>query len=291
MTTTAKPLPPHGTLSRHKHYKCRCETCFEGYRTYQRARHRKQGYGTWQPFIDAEPVRQHLLALKAAGIGYTLVADHLGVTKTTITRFIYDLSASQPRKKRTRPDIANRILAITAADITPGMVDATGTRRRIQALAALGWPMRSLGPHTGMHPAQVGRIANQKYVYRPTQQAVADCYEKLRDLRPEDHGILPGSALKTRNKARREGWKDPLWWEDMGHIDDPDFDPAAVEREPNRDELAALRRADIEHLARFGCNPEEIHRRLDEEVALSTVRAIVREVRTGQRRDRLTTAA
>jgi AraC-like DNA-binding protein len=74
---------------------------------------------------------------------------------------------------------------------------------------------------------------------------------------------MPGSALKTRNKARREGWPDPLWWEDMGHIDDPDFDPAAaVERELNRDELAALRRQEIAHLAAFGIPEHEIAQRL-----------------------------
>lgn len=290
MATATKPLPPHGTISRHKYHKCKCDTCFEAYRTYQRARHRKQGYGTWQPFIDAEPTRQHLIALHDAGIGYTLVAEHLGLPKTTITRFIYSLGSSHPRKKRTRPDIAERILALTVADLTPGMVDATGARRRIQALTAEGWPLSSLGPHIGTHPARVGQIANQQYIYRSTRKAVADCYDKLRHQRPEDHGVRPSSALRARNRAKREGWPDPLWWEDMGHIDDPDFDPAEAEAELNRDELAALRRAEIEHLAGFGCTPEEIHQRLNGP-ALSTIRAIVRELRTGQQRQRNKAAA
>lgn len=34
-----------------------------------------------------------------------------------------------------------------------------------------------------------------------------------------------------------------------------------------------------------------IHQRLGEEIALSTIQAIVRELRTGQQRDRTTTAA
>lgn len=286
MTTATKPIPDHGTLSRAKYHKCKCPACLERCRTYQRSRHRKQGYGTWQPLIDAEPVRQHLLNLNAAGMSYKVIAAQLGRSTACVTRFIYDLSPTQPRKKRTRPELAAEILAVTASDLTPGMIDATGARRRIQALAANGWPLISLGPHIGVSPATVGRIARQRYVFRPTARAVAECYEQLRGQRPEDHGITAGSVLKTRNRAVREGWRDPVWWDDMGHIDDPDFDPAAAEKPLGRDELAALRRAEIAHLAAFGCSPEHIHKRLGEEVALSTVRAIVAELRTGQKRYR-----
>lgn len=281
-----KTLPPHGTLSRAKYHKCKCTECLERCRLYQRSRYRKQGYGTWQPLIDAAPVRQHLLKLNAAGLSYAVIAKRLGCSTANVTRFIYDLGPSHPRRKRTRPELAARILAITVTDLTPGLIDATGAARRIQALAANGWPLRSLGPHIGVNPASVGRIAYQQYVFRDTVKAVADCYEKLRDQRPEDHGIDPGSALKTRNRARREGWPDPLWWDDMGHIDDPDFDPAEAERELNRDELnrdelAAYRRKEIAHLASYGIPEHEIAARLD--MSPQYVHDLIR--------DRLSTAA
>lgn len=291
MSTAAKPLPPHGSLSRHKYHGCKCDTCREGYRNYQRSRYRKQGYGTWQPYVDAEPVRQHLLQLRAAGFSYDRIAKTAGLYTAAVTAFVYDLGPKRHRRQRTTPGMAAKILAVTDDSMTPGMVDPTGTRRRIQALTAIGWPMRCLAPHIGVAQATVSRLCTQRYVFGHTAEAVASCYERLRDTDPQRYGVPAWLVTKSRNWAKREGWPDPVWWEDMGGIDDPDFDPADAERELGRNELASFRRAEVEHLASFGCSPEEIHARLGDEIALSTIRAIVREHQTGQRRDRRQAAA
>jgi hypothetical protein len=281
-----RPIADHGTLSRAKYHGCKCEPCRDYLANYQRTRYRKIGYGTWQPLVDAEPVRQHLLALNAAGLSYDVIAERAGMYTATVTGFVYDLGTKIKRKKRTRRETAKRLLAITADTVTPGMVNAVGTIRRIRALAANGWPMRGLASHIGVAQTTVWKITQQTEVYRHTSRAVADCYEALRNERPEDHGVPPWVAARTRQWAAEQQWPDPLWWEDMGRIDDPTFDPAAVERELNRDELGALRREEIEHLDSYGCTPEVIAERLD--MALSTVRAIVQEIHTGQRRDRTT---
>lgn len=291
MTTPAKPLPDHGTLSRHKYHKCKCQKCVDNYRAYQRNRHRKQGYGTWQPLVDAEPIRQHLLQLREQGIAFTRVAEIAGLHPPTVGAFLYALGPKRPRKKRATPEIAAKILAVTAETATPGIVDSTGTARRIQALAANGWPMKTLGPYIGVSPATVSRLTAQERVYRTTAEAVTACYLKLADQQPEAHGVPAALAERARRHAARQGWHDALWWEDMGRIDDPHFDPAAADRQMKRDELAALRRAEIEHLDAFGCTPEEIHRRLRGEIGISTIRAIVHELHTGQRRERKQVAA
>lgn len=291
MTTAAKPLPPHGTLSRHKYHGCKCDTCREAYRAYQRSRYRKQGYGTWQPLVDAEPIRQHLLHLKAHGISYIQVAEIAGLYPPTVGGFLYALNADRPIKKRATPEIAAAILAVTVEQGTPRIVDSTGTRRRLQALARLGWPMKTLGPYIGVNPATVNRLTLQAQVAATSAQAVERCYDQLRNERPEDHGVAPGVARKIRNRAAREGWRDPQWWEDYGHIDDPTFDPATVDRVLNFHERAKLRREEIEHLAWCGHQPEQIVERLNGEVSISTVRQIVQEWRTGQKRDRKQVAA
>ncbi|MFF2852615.1 hypothetical protein ACFVT5_40940 [Streptomyces sp. NPDC058001] len=291
MPTAAKPLPPHGTLSRHKYHKCKCHECVDNYRAYQRNRHRKQGYGTWQPLVDAEPIRQHLLRLREQGIAFTRVAEIAGLHPPTVGAFLYGLGPKRPRKKRATPEIAAKILAVTAETATPNIVNSTGTRRRIQALAVNGWPMKALGPHIGVNPATVCRLALQARVFRATAEAVAACYLKLAGENPEAHGISASVAERSRRHAAREGWHDPLWWEDMGRIDDPDFDPAAADREPGARELAALRREEIEHLAWCGHTPEQIRARLDNEVSISTVRQIVHEWRTGEKRQRKQVAA
>ncbi|SHL73576.1 hypothetical protein [Streptomyces yunnanensis] len=289
--TATKTLPPHGTLSRHKYHGCKCATCYEGYRTYQRSRHRKQGYGTWQPYVDAEPIRQHLLKLREQGIGFTRVAELAGLYPATVGGFLYDLGNNRPRKVKARPEIAARILAVTADTTQPWRMDATGTRRRLQALAANGWPFKSLGPHIGVHPATVARLLHQDHVYASTATAVADTYQSLAEDQPEQHGVTPGMARRARNHAEREGWRTPQWWEDMGDIDDPDFDPDKADAAPTFLERAALRREEIIHLAWSGNDPDHIHARLNEEVSISTVRAIVREWQTGQKRDRRVAAA
>lgn len=289
MTTAARTLPPHGTLSRRKYHGCTCELCVENYREYSRLRHRKKGYGTWQPYIDAEPVRQHLLALHADGLSYAVIADRIGHQKATITRFIYPLGPKRHHKKRVTPELAAKILAVSAGDLTPGMLDATGTGRRIHALATLGWPMMCLGPHVGIAPQSVRRLGVQKQVFPATARAVADCYENLRHKRPEDNGIADWVALKTRNLAARHNWRDPQWWDDMGRIDDPTFDPDAAEKPLGRNELAAVRRAEVAHLDAFNLSDDEIASRLG--MAVSTVKGIVLELRRGERRNRKQAAA
>lgn len=291
MTTAAKRLPPHGSLSRHKYHGCKCETCYEGYRSYQRSRHRRRGYGTWEPFVDAEPIRQHLLKLKGHGISYIQVAEIAGLYPPTVGGFLYALNANRPRKKRATREVAEKILAVTVEQGTPRLVDSIGTARRLHALARLGWPMKTLGPHIGVNPATVNRLALQEKVHADTAKAVEACYEQLRGQKPEDHGVVPGVARKIRNWAEREGWRDPQWWEDYGRIDDPDFDPATADCGLSFLERAGLRREEIIHFAWHGDTPEQILARLNGEVSISTVRQIVQEWRTGQKRQRKQVAA
>lgn len=72
----------------------------------------------------------------------------------------------------------------------------------------------------------------------------------------------PGTSEESRQRAMSRGWRDPQWWEDYGHIDDPAFDPDQAERALDRREQAALRRAEIEHLAAFNVHETEIAHRL-----------------------------
>lgn len=276
--TTSRPLPDHGTLSRHKYHGCKCEPCVTNYRAYQRNRHRKVGYGTWQPLVDAEPVRQHLLHLREHGIAFTRVAELTGLHTATVGGFLYALGPKRPRKKRATPEIAAKILAIKPGTASPGIVDGTGTRRRIQALVANGWPMRALGPHIGVNPATVCRLAAQQTLYSKTAEAVAAAYRQLRDENPEDHGITPGSACKARNTAARRGWAGPAYWDD-DDFDNPDFQPATSD-EVGRLRLGRHRLAEIEHLDICGIPEHEIAERLD--MRPQYVHDIVRELRAGR---------
>jgi hypothetical protein len=95
----------------------------------------------------------------------------------------------------------------------------------------------------------------------------------------------PGTSVRSLRRARLEGWAPPAAWDDET-IDDPNGAPDFGDSVLNFHERAALRREEIIHLAWHGDTPEQIFNRLNEEVSISTVRAVIHEWRTGQKRKR-----
>jgi hypothetical protein len=116
--------------------------------------------------------------------------------------------------------------------------DATGTRRRIQALMALGWSTRELDKMLGRRPSYVYRVlTGEGDVYLTTANMIADLYDRLCMTRPRP-ATTEGAAIVRRNvnMAARRGYVPPLAW---NNIDDPDEVPAAT-TDPhgrNRDDL------------------------------------------------------
>jgi hypothetical protein len=88
-----------------------------------------------------------------------------------------------------------------------------------------------------------------------------------------------GPSEYTRSIARRNGWHGPLAW-DGAAIDDPAAEPEVeqADGELTRTDLAAVRRAEIEHLASFNLGIHEIADRLS--MAPGYVRDILRDLRT-----------
>lgn len=227
MTTAVREAPHHNTLTCYTDYRCRRPECKERYNAYRRERRRAENQGTWQPFADARPVREHLLHLQEAGIGFHRVAALTGLPYNSVRDFLYpSYTKRRGRKTRTSHDTAAKILALQVGDTLPGRVDATATRRRIQALVAHGWPMLILGPHIGCTPKHVWKITTQRYVYRDTVAAVEDAYNRLRHLRPEKNGVGKREAHIARTRAASHRWPTPAYWDDYPDlIGDPDFEP------------------------------------------------------------------
>lgn len=91
-------------------------------------------------------------------------------------------------------------------------VDPVPTRRRIQALIALGWSAKDIGLQLGITQQAMSKILHRStWIYWTTEQRVRRVYKQLRDLEPEDSDI----ARRNRAKARREGWKKPDDWADI----------------------------------------------------------------------------
>lgn len=125
---------------------------------------------------------------------------------------------------RIHPEVSNTVArAILAITLGPPpadtrTTDATGTMRRLQALAAIGYSSPRLAELLGTHRSVIGRIARgeQPTVEIPTAEAVARAYRTL--------SRVPGGNVRARNDARRSGWYGPAAW-DGAAIDDPQAVP------------------------------------------------------------------
>lgn len=104
------------------------------------------------------------------------------------------------------------------------LVDATGTMRRLQALATRGIGSKTVERHCahGSH-GHLGDIRNGdcKKIDARVAKAVADAYPRLAALPPGPNG---GQAFAL---ARAKGWAPPEAW-DGADIDDPRSEPRTV---------------------------------------------------------------
>ncbi|MFE7237244.1 hypothetical protein [Streptomyces sp. NPDC057580] len=232
--------------------------------------------------MPTEPVAQHIRSLFEAGTSWPQLTEAANCSTSTIYRIL----GGQPL---TRRSVAERILAVRPAPDPRASTGTVGARRRIQALISIGHTVVGIAVDSGVDSTTINAILNGRKLSarHETVERIKRTYDRL-STRPNEEA-RPAAITASRNRAVRQGWKDPLWWEDMGHIDDPDFDPGSAEKALSRNELAALRRAEVEHLASFGFNAEEIDDRVD--LALSSIKGILLELRTGQRRDRTKAAA
>lgn len=86
-------------------------------------------------------------------------------------------------------------------------VPAHGTRRRIQALYALGWTGELIAPLIGYREQRgVSALCYRKWVKPETYRAVCAAFEKL--------SATPGPSVVTRKRALAKGWLPPLAWDD-----------------------------------------------------------------------------
>jgi hypothetical protein len=154
-----------------------------------------------------------------AGLGWQRIADIAGVSTGVVSRILYG-DPDRPCN-RVRKEAADALLAVQATPETlanAALVDATGTCRRTQALAALGWSLTEQARRLGRTVHNHKYVLTNNQVTRRTAQMVAHLYDELSTKTP------PPSPIVTRTKkwAQSNGWAPPLAWDD---IDDPNEQP------------------------------------------------------------------
>lgn len=109
------------------------------------------------------------------------------------------------------------------------LVDATGSKRRIRALQAIGWPTRLICAELGYthRDALAPLLYDAEWITRSRAVKIAELYERL--------CMTPGPSNITRIRALRAGFAPPLAWDDI----DRDEHPTGMrDHEARRDLLA-----------------------------------------------------
>jgi hypothetical protein len=96
------------------------------------------------------------------------------------------------------------------------LIDATGTARRLRALAAAGWPKHIIADQLDVATARVDMLLRQPTITRPTADRVAYLYRAL--------SHRPGPSRQAAGHARRLQHVPPAGWA-HADIDDPAATP------------------------------------------------------------------
>ena len=299
----ARAQHQHGTRMAYVRDRCRCLPCSAANSTYSALQNRQQAYGrTPTGWVDAEPVRQHVRAILATGVGWKRIGQVAGVASGTMTTLLYGKTREDGRRsapcRRMNPAAARKLLALPLPTVTqlPGgvPVDGTGTRRRLQALAVLGWSVAAVAREGGIDRQSLDAAMRGRPVLARTHQAVAVVYQRLWNTRPpaDDHSSRV-SVSRTVNRAASTGWVPPAAWDD-DTIDDPTVQPAALADvdEDLVDEHAIELVLDGQPMALTGRELEvAVERLMDTGLSFTATAARVRSTETTVRRIRNTQLA
>ncbi len=196
-------------------------------------------------YVPAGPVRARLDALLRSGWSLDDVTDHSGVDIATLRVLTGPVAVDA----RVRVRLAVAVAAVGRTPLDVWEVPATGTVRRLQALAALGWDPALLAARAGLDwPA----LRRAPVVAAGSALLVARAYDRL-SMTPAPAG--PGAARVAASAARHR-WAPPLAW------DDEDLDDPAATVPPPRPPRRGLAAAEVLELRAIGLSDLEISARL-----------------------------
>ncbi|MET8081855.1 hypothetical protein [Streptomyces sp. NPDC005303] len=225
---------------------CRRAECRKADRIYRKQYELRQLAGI-PSHIPGPVVAAHIRALTGSGHTIRGIASRSDISERAIN-YILNGQENVLRAK------ALTVLSIQPLTEAP-RVDATGTARRIQALAAIGWPVIWTAAQTGYHYSYLFSITSghRQTIPRPVAQRFTALYR--------EYSHRAGYSEFTRSIARRNNWHGPMAWDD---IDDPNAKPEKTEpygaaAKNGRD---SLRKAEIEHLYLLGESVPSIAKQL-----------------------------
>lgn len=198
-------------------------------------RNREIVYGRWDPDrAAAEPVREWIATLKAAGVSYRRIAELSETSRSALCTLLYGKPGRPPATWVSRATAA-KILAVEVPT-DPKMVaaphdvvPAIGVQRRLRALVSAGWPMAHLATELGMTPANFAKVIHDQHqVTARVHRQVVELFGRLQ--------LQAGPSQRARNIGLKRKWPLPMQWDEEA-LDDPAA-AKAVGRRPNRRRVA-----------------------------------------------------
>lgn len=168
-------------------------------------------------YRDATRVLAHITRLRDLGWTWERIGAAAGISHA----IPYGLGTGRYRRV-----LAETERALLAVPLEPMVshhgIDSCGTRRRVQALAWMGWPGEVVAVRAGIRPSALRTlILPYRRISSAAAARVAAVYDEL--------SHLPGPSTLAAGKARGLGHAPPAAWDD-DTIDDPKARPAGVRR-------------------------------------------------------------
>lgn len=162
--------------------------------------------------IPIEPVAQHVDMLMMAGGTTTSIGEAAGVCGSIIGEL------ARRQRQRIQVVTARKILAVQVSDLLEHgpLVSSVGAIRRVRALLAIGHTHAEINsrlPSTASRQYTMNLLSKRwPRIARGMHDAICRVYDDL--------SMTPGRSQVTRKRAKREGYRPPLWW-DEADLDDP----------------------------------------------------------------------
>lgn len=187
------------------HTKCQCPLCLTHMqRVNKHARHK------YLPPADHEQAWEVLLQMQARGLYSSAIESITGIGHRTLENALSIYRMSGHRQSFGRV-ISARIIAAKDRTPTSGRISVIPSRRRLEALAVMGWPMTHLAERVSLTPSSLSRVRNGwRTVSVQVHNEIARVY---RDL-----ARVPGPSGRIAQDARQQGFIGPAGWVDIDDL-------------------------------------------------------------------------
>jgi hypothetical protein len=167
-------------------------------------------------FRDPSAARGHVMALRGLGWTWQQIADAAGTSNSVP----FCLASGRYKTIRRKSEVALLSVPLLPAESHRG-VNAAGTRRRVPALAWMGWSGAEIARRAGCHHATLHTEIYRGSLSVRLAGRVRVIYREL--------SATPGPSRMAAVKARQFGYAPPAAW-DGDEIDDPRARPKGVRK-------------------------------------------------------------